>query len=168
MKKILIGATRSKGNITTEDKKEIVFDNIVLTFADYQGPNTYFQIGKEPDRIKIHTSDFEDVTGIKPGHFLAHLSDFIFKKVKVGMMLNDYDKAEVTSIRFDDQQCYQAFNADAEARAPRKSLSEEDLGFGANGELLVDVTVPFVFAEDGEGGLRVDTATGEVPPDFDI
>ena len=167
MKKVLIGATRSKGSIPTEDKKEIVFDNIVLSFADYQGPNSYFQLSKEPDRVKIRTSDFEDITGVKPGVFLSRLSDFIFKKAKIGMMLNDYDKAEVTYIRFDQQQCFQAFNADTE-RAPRKTLSEEDLGFGPDGELLEEEGMPFTFAEDADGNLRVDTTTGEVAPDFEI
>ena len=72
MKKVLIGATRSKGSIPTEDKKEIVFDNIVLSFADYQGPNAYFQLAKESDRVKIRISDFDDITGVKPGVFLSH------------------------------------------------------------------------------------------------
>ena len=167
MKKVLIGATRSKGSIPTEDKKEIVFDNIVLSFADYQGPNAYFQLAKEPDRVKIRTSDFEDITGVKPGAFLAHLSDYIFKKAKIGMILNEYDKAEVSFIRFDTQQCFQAFNAEIE-KAPRRTLSEEELGFGPDGELLEEEGIPFTFAEDADGNIRVDSTTGEVAPDFDI
>ena len=159
MKKILIGAERSKGSFT-EGNRTIKYDNIKLYVANYREKSAHgFSISKNADPVKIRTVDFAQVTGISVKEFLSTFEkNYMFRKVRVIGEENDYGSVDVTEVKFSEKNCFELWKElkelEAEA-AIAKALdedSEEDYDEEESDEDF----------EEAEGVIQVNRTTGEV------
>lgn len=123
MRKILIGAVRSKGDFK-EGKRKIKYDNIKLYLADYRDfKNHGFSFDKNFEPIKVKTVDFEEVTGISVKDFLKNFEkEFMFHKVRVISEENDFGRDEVIELKVSEKTCF-VLHRELEAK---KKLEIED------------------------------------------
>ena len=123
MKKILIGAVRSKGDFK-EGKKKIKYDNIKLYLADYRDFKCHgFSFDKNFEPIKVKTVDFEEITGISVKEFLCNFEkEYMFHKVRVISEENDFGRDEVIELKISEKTCF-VLHRELEAK---KKLEVED------------------------------------------
>ena len=123
MRKILIGAVRSKGDFK-EGKRKIKYDNIKLYLADYRDFKCHgFSFDKNFEPIKVKTVDFEEVTGISVKEFLRNFEkEFMFHKVRVISEENDFGRDEVIELKISEKTCF-VLHRELEAK---KKLEVED------------------------------------------
>lgn len=123
MRKILIGAVRSKGDFK-EGKRKIKYDNIKLYLADYRDFKCHgFSFDKNFEPIKVKTVDFEEVTGISVKEFLCNFEkEFMFHKVRVISEENDFGRDEVIELKISEKTCF-VLHRELEAK---KKLEVED------------------------------------------
>ena len=123
MKKILIGAVRSKGDFK-EGKRKIKYDNIKLYLADYRDFKCHgFSFDKNFEPIKVKTVDFEEVTNISVKDFLKNFEkEYMFHKVRVISEENDFGRDEVIEIKVSEKTCF-VLHRELEAK---KKLEVED------------------------------------------
>ena len=157
MKKILIGAKRSKGVVEMEGRKNgIPYDNIVLQLAEYNHNGAMgFFVGKNGGQVKIKTANFEHVANIKPGVFLKEIEKYLYKRVRVIGEENDYGKIDIEEIRFSTRDCYQIYEDELREASESPDVSESSFGFDDDDDDDDD--------DDFEtSGLKVNKKTGEV------
>lgn len=153
MKKILIGAVRSKGSFT-EGKKSVTYDNIKLYLADYRDGKTHgFSVGSNYEPVKIKTTDFAEVSGISVKEFLSNFEKkYMFHKVRVIGEQNDYGRFDVEEIKISEKKCFELWK-ELQDIALEKKLEEltdddeEDLYYD---ELEIDEETGEVLAEQVE------------------
>ena len=140
MKKVLIGAVRSKGGFK-DGRKNVKYDNIKLYLAEYRGFKTHgfsynnmFEIVKE-DRngdiktkfkvktVKLKTVDFEEITGIPVKDFLKKFErEFMFHKVRIISEENDFGRDEVIELKISEKTCFELYRE----LESKKKLEVED------------------------------------------
>ena len=125
MKKVLIGAARSKGDFKDNGRK-IKYDNVKLYLADYREFKTKgFSFDKNAEPVKIRTADFEDVAGISVKEFFQKFEkEYMFHRVRVIGEENDYGRVEVIELRFSEDNCFTLYKKLKEREA--EELDEED------------------------------------------
>ena len=187
MKKVLIGAVRSKGEIPAakEGEKSTKFDNIRLYVADYHGyvgkdviPHGFIydydvatrKVGNieisVPDvkPFKVRTVDFEAITGVHPQYFLKNFErEFMFHKLKISTEENDYGRLEITGIKISELDCFKLDKV-LKQRSEESQLEDfdesEELGEFDEDENYDDLGA----LEDsvGEFDFELDESSGEV------
>lgn len=108
MKKILMGAVRSKGDFK-DGKKKVKYDNIKLYLVSYRDFKTHgFSFDKNFEPIKIKTVDFEEISGISVKDFLKNFErNYMFHKVRVISEENDFDREEVVELKISEKTCFE-------------------------------------------------------------
>ncbi len=108
MKKILMGAVRSKGDFK-DGKKKVKYDNIKLYLVSYRDFKTHgFSFDKNFEPIKIKTVDFEEISGISVRDFLKNFErNYMFHKVRVISEENDFDREEVVELKISEKTCFE-------------------------------------------------------------
>ena len=160
MKKILIGAERSKGSFE-DGKRQIKYDNIKLYLANYRDNKGHgFSISKNIEPVKIRTVDFTEITGITPKEFLSTFEkNYMFKKVRVIGEENDYGSIDVTEVRFSEKSCFELWKEirEREAEAALAKALEDD----SDDDYDEDEDDDFDYEEIDTVG-KIDKKTGEV------
>lgn len=107
MKKVLVGAVRSKGSFK-ENGRNIKYDNVKLYLANYREAKCKgFSFDKNLEPVKIKTSDFADVAGISVKEFLSKFEkEYMFHRCRVIGEENDYGRIEVVEVKFSQENCF--------------------------------------------------------------
>ena len=110
MKKVLIGAVRSKGDFK-DGRKKVKYDNIKLFLADYRDFKTHgFSYEKTAEPVKVKTVDFEEITGIPVKDFLKKFEcEFMFHKVRIISEENDFGRDEVIELKISEKTCFELY-----------------------------------------------------------
>ena len=127
MKKVLIGAARSKGSFKDSGRK-IKYDNIKLYLADYREfKSRGFSIDKNIEPVKIKTVDFEEVSGISVKEFLKNFEkEYMFHRVRVIGEENDYGRVEVIELKFSEDNCFVLWKKLQEERDEDDGVDESE------------------------------------------
>ena len=127
MKKVLIGAVRSKGNFKDGGKK-IKYDNIKLYLADYREFKAHgFSFNKNSEPVKIRSVDFEDVSGISVKEFLSNFEkEYMFHRVRVIGEENDYGNVDVVELKFSEENCFTLYKKYLEEHQDRDEDDDDD------------------------------------------
>ena len=169
MRKILIGAVRSKGDFK-EGKRKIKYDNIKLYLADYRDFKAHgFSFDKNFEPIKVKTVDFEEITGgISVKEFLKNFEkEYMFHKVRVISEENDFGRDEVIELKFSEKLCF-VLHKELEAKKKLEiedfdEDEDEDEDFDEDEEDDAEVDDEDFSEEDSYFDLgAVDKSTGEV------
>lgn len=131
MNNIMIGATRGKGSFTNDKKETIKFDNILIYVADFrdvkEGGGFRFPKNAENCIIKIPTRDFEDITGIKPGNFLARFEEkYMYHRARVFYEKDSFGKSIVSLLRIGKKDCFVLWDEEQAADKDILDVDDED------------------------------------------
>lgn len=166
MENIIIGARRNKGVITDEKTgKKTPFDSISIFTADFREQDALgftFNM-KGGNVVKIRTSEFYQVTGIKLKLFFENFEKkFNLHKVRVLCEKNKFGRDVVASVKISKKDCYTLWEEEQEAL---RELEAEDDDYDSLGDDNIDA----IFAEETpEADFdeididSIDTDTGEV------
>ena len=177
MKNVVIGVKRNAGEMVSENTKSVIkFDNMMLYLADFDDFEAVgftlkpFDKGGKANKnltVKIRSNEFREVVGMTPEKFLATFKEkFMFRKVKLSGVINDYGEVEVEEIRFSKKDCFQLREEElaeelAAKEAERLAAKEAEKKLYADDDEFDDT-----LDELEEGGLDefefVDEDTGEV------
>ncbi|MBQ8289970.1 MAG: hypothetical protein IJY01_03775 [Clostridia bacterium] len=160
MENILIGVRRNKGELTDKDTgKKTPFDSISLFVADFRElGGKGFGISAKAYVVKVKTSTFYEVTGIKPKAFIEAFEEkFMFHKVRVFIEKNKFGKEIISSIKISKKDCYKLWQEEQDALADLDDEDEED---SSDVDSLYEDEVND--ALDDFDGIDIDESTGEV------
>ena len=168
MKKVLIGAVRSKGDFK-DGKKKIKYDNIKLYLANYREYHDHgFTFDKNVEPVKIRTADFFEVVGISHQEFLKNFQrKYMFHRVRVIGEENDYGRTDVIEVKISVKDCFTLYKELKEEKE-NSDYSEEDEDDSEEldeGEELDDYSEEELDEDEEEESFddfNLDTDTGEV------
>ena len=136
MKKVLIGAVRSKGSFK-DGKKTVKYDNVKLYLANYREFRDHgFTYDKNVEPVKIRTVDFAEVVGISHQDFLKNFQKkYMFHKVRVIGEENDYGRTDVIEVKISTKDCFELWEElqkdidEGEVSMPDSYDEDEDSDF---------------------------------------
>lgn len=171
MKKVLLGAVRSKGEFTMKGVKR-KYDNIKLFLADYRNGNWHgfsyegvlspVKVGdvsvdiRKIEMVKVPTIDFEEVSGVSLKDFLCNFEkEYMFHKVRVITETNDFDRDIVIELKFSEKTCF-ALHRELEEK---KKDEVEDFD---DSEDSADISDDFGSEAEDDFDFDLDKETGKV------